>query len=516
MILSPKSILKIEDFINFFEQSSVFIEDECNCFICRKAKFNRNYSMESLQSLCKDILGFSPFLLDKNHLKFFSSQGTPYLIDINGSINIVLNMFKDILKIKEYSSLCFYCGKPNSKKNIGDGKNVCEHCLNSFYSLCPICEEYHIEKKRIHFTNGKKEYVCLKCIKNKKIVSCNACGVYTKIETAKSEWLKLNKYNHILENDNETVHNYMCKACTTNYNKVNCASCGKPYFHIRNELCDKCTIYEQPVHDWRYKPIFDYFIDTKKEKYGAPNLYFGLELEFENSENKIGRNLASRLIRSKWPEQFLYCVHDGSLESRDRGLELVSMPFTYKYFIAHEDDWINVLKQVRSCGFRGDGQPRAGCHIHMNKDMFHSFHLYKLCKFVFSEDNRDLILSASKRVNITDNDYWSFNPSRYGNEKDIAKFRKNNNVIYDYNNRRTAINVTDYTVEMRIFQSTTKLPILKSYIEFCIALYKFTRDYPPKNNSTRDFCAYLINNESLYTNIIKHLTEDKNMKGYFA
>lgn len=98
--------------------------------------------------------------------------------------------------------------------------------------------------------------------------------------------------------------------------------------------------------------------------------FMGFELEFNTVHRDIGRrsNLIDLIQKSNnifGNNTFIYYMRDGSI---GYGLEMISQPATYEFYLAHEDllkqNFENILNHGFTAGYS------CGLHIHFNKDYY--------------------------------------------------------------------------------------------------------------------------------------------------
>lgn len=502
--ISANKIEIVREFLTNVRNIHKYDDNQCNCVECRHARRAGAFSHDKLCSLMDTVYGSR---LPALHSRKFRN------VDYARRVSYIKFRLISILEIGSIEGHCHICGAIHTDNKVINGKYVCPECVSEYYEKCPVCHEFHIrEGMPVVNLNTFPVFVCNKCLNSQLLCKCSKCGRYEHKNKA-GTWVKVNKYGHLEEDPNGVELLTVCGECAAEYGGATCSQCGKKivcgmdrHDDIPDDICRKCCIQYKSVHHYKYKPPFDVFLAKNEAIKDKDTLLFGVELEFENVARKSARSTASKAIRNTWRSGLVYCVHDGSLASKDAGLEAVTMPFSLRHFTTNQNTWYTFFDVVKSTGFEGDGQPKAGCHIHISKEPFHTLHLYKFTRFIFNENNRDFINFISNRCDTMNNEYWSFKPERFGSEKRLAKDRKNLNANKLHTNRRTAVNLTDDTVELRIFQSTTDLSTLNSYIEFCVSLFNFTRDTSLKKCNYANYCKYVLSHASTYSHLCNNLT----------
>ncbi len=108
---------------------------------------------------------------------------------------------------------------------------------------------------------------------------------------------------------------------------------------------------DNKIHDYDYRPIFDFF-KTGKEEVNEEKLLVGFELEIEKS---VDATVSKSTLAEKISElmnndnrQFIYYKNDGSLSN---GLEVVSMPFSFDYIMENKEKIKKMLQYMQESGY---------------------------------------------------------------------------------------------------------------------------------------------------------------------
>ncbi len=174
-----------------------------------------------------------------------------------------------------------------------DGEIICEDCYMNDYFTCEYCGEvHHIDDSYTAQDTGAM--YCENC-KDNQLYYCEDCGEY---------YEESNNMHQLANGD------YICEHCFEYGSYYYCESCGELYhcddMHEQNGYmyCDDC--YEESIiqdyHD--HKDCF-YFYKTQKDFAKIP-LYFGFELEVENSNNSISNAEMAEIINDimRWHRCF--------------------------------------------------------------------------------------------------------------------------------------------------------------------------------------------------------------------
>lgn len=96
------------------------------------------------------------------------------------------------------------------------------------------------------------------------------------------------------------------------------------------------------------------------------NFTFGFELEVTllNDSNEITPVNLSNIIKSKFGNLFV-CERDSSIGN---GVEIISQPMTWKWFMNHLDTFENLLKICIESGFESHNGDLCGFHVHIGRE----------------------------------------------------------------------------------------------------------------------------------------------------
>lgn len=196
---------------------------------------------------------------------------------------------------------------------------------------------------------------------------------------------------------------------------------------------------------------------------------FGFELEVtiisSNQIRKTPEQLATTL-QTKFGELFVY-ERDSSI---GQGVEIISNPMTWKYFVNHLDLFRDLLKTCIDSGFDSHNGNRCGLHVHIGRQALQGkdFHddsireskVIANINFIL-EWFRDDIFKFSRRTQYTF-DRWSRNRTSLipvGNENNLFIDKEEIKRInsYDSSNRYFMLNLTNNkTIEFRFLRGTLK------------------------------------------------------------
>lgn len=249
---------------------------------------------------------------------------------------------------------------------------------------------------------------------------------------------------------------------------------------------DDCDMDSATINSYSYRPSMK-FHKLSNENENAP--FFGIELEVErkNSNGLKHKYMAGLIENEHW-----YFKTDGSLTD---GFEIVTHPLTFNYIQQNEKVFTNSLKLLVENGYNSYDANTCGMHIHISKNNFNTWHLYRFLKFFV--ENKEFIAAISQRkmeklkkwANIEDDSDSSL----------IYKAKKK-----DGNGERyVAINLKNsQTIEIRIFRGTLNINSFMKNIEFSHALYMFTKE---NKDITLDGFKEYIEKSCDYSNLKKFI-----------
>ena len=249
---------------------------------------------------------------------------------------------------------------------------------------------------------------------------------------------------------------------------------------------DDCDMDAACINSYSYRPSMK-FHKLSNENENAP--FFGIELEVErkNSTGLKHKYMAGMIEHEHW-----YFKTDGSLTD---GFEIVTHPMTFNYIKQAEKTFSDSLKLLVENGYNSYDANTCGMHIHISKNNFTTWHLYRFLKFFV--ENKEFIVSISQRkmeklkkwANIEDDSDFSL----------IYKAKKK-----DGNSERyVAINLKNTaTIEIRIFRGTLNNNSFMKNIEFAHSLFMYTKEN--KDISLDGFKSY-IESSCDYSNLKKFI-----------
>ena len=131
-----------------------------------------------------------------------------------------------------------------------------------------------------------------------------------------------------------------------------------------------------------------------------------------------------------------------------------------------------MLEYLRNNGFRSFNSTTCGMHIHISKENFTTWQLFRFMSFF--NDNKEFIVKLSQRDESKLRKWASLSDENRDElvHKTISVKKGKDNF-----SRYSAINLcNDKTIEIRIFRGTLAQGSFFKNIEFCQALFEYTRD----------------------------------------
>jgi hypothetical protein len=349
-----------------------------------------------------------------------------------------------------------------------DGKYYCEECYNEKTFACEDCNTVYSNDECNSINDDK--YVCNRCFDN--YVTCDGCSVVIHID---------NSYNI----QDQTY----CGSCSESYSY--CERCEEYYYVEEYSRCPNCTSELINSSDYKPDPVF---YTGKTEQNKSNTLFLGFELEIDKSGKS--EECVEKLIETF--NDFLYCKEDGSL--RNGGFEIVSHPFSQKWFDENKKKLIKILKISRRFGFRSLKTSTCGLHIHVNSSSFDKTNLFKVLKLIYDNKNFFCLFSQRKQDFL----YCGFDYERlFYNEKAIVCKKK---IKYtESKSRYSAVNLSNSeTIEFRFFKGTlSKLGFFRA-LEFVFFLHEFVNDIELKNVTIDWFITKLFYKSNKYRNLWRH------------
>jgi len=265
--------------------------------------------------------------------------------------------------------------------------------------------------------------------------------------------------------------NTICYSCYENNGYFTCDNCGEifsdDYINEHNDFyyCDDCyrerTRY---IHSYDYKPDFKF--------HGIGHRFFGLEIETDDGENPL--EFAEKVSTNF--DDFIYCVHDGSLS--DDGVECVTMPATLEFLKTTGKGYFEGLRDfARENSYLSHDTSTCGLHIHVSRDGINDSMIEKMI-YIFERNFSDFLkLSRRNRDQLS---RWA---NRYFDDYEEISIEKCKDKLCD-SSRYRAINLQNSkTIEFRFFRGTLNVDTILASIELVDNLVDYAKNTEDVENS---------------------------------
>jgi hypothetical protein len=364
--------------------------------------------------------------------------------------------------VKDYS-ICPHCGEPflTEDAQYYHDTAICEDCFNEHYTKCENCGDV----LRI----GVDNYFCEIIIDDDRVF-CEPC--YDEIFTTCGDCGRTIPYAHA----NFMNDDYYCDSCAENY--VQCTQCNH-WIHERDacgdDYCAECfNNHERVKHNglynhWAKLPVkFHDHRDCDGFKF-VPiqnEIYYGMELEMEMM-NANQNSVAEKI--EDFEEDDYYLESDGSLHN---GIEVVFHARTRESWNGFWDAlYKRVLQPAINSGCRAHNPGTCGIHIHTSLDAWDGKQLFRLFQLLYNTSAYQELLVISQRKQEELDQWASLRVEDLGKirKKDITE-KKN-----PFHQRYAALNITNNTLEFRLFNSSLRLDRVRKNMEFVQALYSYTK-----------------------------------------
>lgn len=220
---------------------------------------------------------------------------------------------------------------------------------------------------------------------------------------------------------------------------------------------------QMTIHSSWYKPKYKYLGSKTYGKPAKRKLYIGFELEVEFPDCFYRNDaLLNPALQSDW----WYIKEEASLDPS--GIEVVSHPMSYEWFLSHRFEIMEMMIALKKEYARVHND--CGLHIHLSRWSFTKKHLLKFQRFIYS--NPTFIRKLANRPKYVLDKWAALDET----EPEMIRKAKLSVVYADDDNKNTAVNLCHKnSVEIRIFKSSLDYHNVFRNIEFCLALWEYTR-----------------------------------------
>ena len=344
------------------------------------------------------------------------------------------------------TKLCEVCGLVCYEEQCKEvnGYTVCASCYEN-HQICDDCGRpiSTMSDNTVHHASGEVSHVCIDCrssYTSRNYIYCVDCG----------EWFA-ESLMHRCENGS-----FVCHTCAES-RYYPCNVCGTMiHATTSRQVCNNCNeLRYNEIHCYSFKPspIFN-----KLENEENP-IYFGIELEVGNAWEGDRDDAVSDVCGIEQFYKYFYLKSDSSIPSY--GFEIVTHPCTYKHHM-EKFPWESILSTVSGYDLSGCGG--CGMHVHISRNALTEYQ-WLLFDYFINRNYRLWEEISGRRGNH----YTEYTRVQRSQLRDYYGVRHNCD-------RYQAVNFCNYhTVEVRTFQSTTNVAVLKNRIKFCYALVEFIK-----------------------------------------
>ena len=496
----------------------------CNCYSCLMDRASKEVGPRIKSLLAKDpetVRDPLPIELDRTHpLQIYSNT---YATGTRSHIVNLLARTAFLMGDKstqQKTAYCHICGefhRPTTLNTVKltDGKfyNVCSKCIQNTLHVCAECESSEFMRGGSHFhrvilSSSKLVYLCPECYAEK-YYQCTGCGMASKrgdeSDFTKFPNTRFQSYRNPM---------WICPACKGMIRT--CHICKLTIFprdlHMGkdgNPYCNDCySLANRNIQEFNFKAHRLPRLLGIKEKHRKDILLFGTEIEVEprHPEEDLYRDRMAIKVLKYFGRDKCMIKHDGTVRE---GIEFVSFPFSWRWLHENKKLWTGLFNLFAKNNYYAKSG-RAGFHVHMSKAAFTSFHLYKFMEFIYREFNRRFIHIISEREHN-----WTFAAflDQDAGRNLIANAKYKSNMSEE---RHSAISLMyEPTVELRIFGGVDSYDEFMKNLEFCHALFKFSRDVPLKEVRISTVSQYISEHKDKYPYLLKFLVNSLGIKKYY-
>lgn len=452
---------------------------------------------------------------DINNLQYCIMCGGDHCNGLHSLIQIDTRTLASLFVMRRYSV---------NIRDFGTNKFICSDCLESYIG--------HFINRDSTLLVGTRTFG--------RIIDCDECGVPMLMSTS--------EYSSTLLNSR--IDNILCTTCyssararqhsislkITTARKLHreeareklsllamktktatkCGRCELPAYaeEIWDGGCPSCNaqISKQRLMPYNYKPYPVFLPSCDIDQSQTP--FFGVEYEISfdtqrlmttESMNKyvsliMGDYCTINNIKDKELPN-VYCKYDSSIGF---GIEIVTHPMTLEYH-QNEMKW-DVLLDTLVRKYNAIATNRCGIHVHISRAFLSQSDRIKLA--MFFAQNRSLFVKIAGRETER---MAKFKKLSYVYNEADKKILAPNCILHSINssNRHEAINWNNpYTIEFRIYSSTTNPNMLLSYVECTDAIARFSKyinikDVKRGRHTRTMFRRFVLDNIKSYPHFVE-------------
>lgn len=370
---------------------------------------------------------------------------------------------------------CYACPKCTMEPEVlsvgPEDRSYCDTCYSDLCWICDGCVGVFLQSIRTRTHTRGGSVVCTTC-RRQNYYRCYRC----------TEW-------DYADERCEVNGDSWCMECRDNYASC-CEVCDNWYTGDR--CCEPGKALEVDYVPYSWTPQSRHFLKANKDH--VPQEYFGWELELELPDSARRRESISSLVRAH--PSWWVVKEDGSLP--ENGVEIVSMPMTWRWLREHKKDLSAFLGDLarEAC----ETTSVCGLHVHISREGIGRTQLYRMMHMLCTYTT--FTTAFSNRPTTQLNQYASPRMDKH-HRYEMCRWFHNRGYRY------TAINLPDTkpTVEFRLFASTLDPHEFFKSLEFCHALKHFAAMQPMQDCKPRLFQQWVATRQRVYPELHRGLSE---------
>ena len=285
---------------------------------------------------------------------------------------------------------------------------------------------------------------------------------------------------HLVSNMVKVVGGYVFKEYNNSRYLTRCHNCNSlmviPKDHICR--CPECEekIYKNTINSYGTKPRAVFKTNNKDSNVEMGCRYYGLELEYNNTDGREVHSLGEELYTNK----YIYNKSDSSISS---GVEIVTSPCdkkSLKYLLEKMED--KMFPYIR----KRDYTINAGVHIHVNKKSIDVIDRYKLCILLNTRQTQQekyMMFYLSGRTTSSKDFSSQFSYCNIGATDSLLSRLEGHSYALNTANR--------HTYEFRIFRASADKEIILSYVEMVDTMIEFCHTHGVKDIRISTYIKWL-------------------------
>jgi len=287
-------------------------------------------------------------------------------------------------------------------------------------------------------------------------------------------------HKHLVSNMIKVVGGYVHKGYNSPKYLTRCRECNSLMVKPKDNIprCPECEerIYKNTINSYGTKPRAVFKTNNKDSNIEMGCRYYGLELEYNNTDRCKVYNLGEELYTSK----YIYNKSDGSISS---GVEVVTSPCdkkSLKYLLEKMED--KMFPYIRERQYTMN----AGVHIHVNKKSIDVIDRYKLCILLNTgqtQKEKYMIFYLSGRTKSSKDFSSQFRYCDIGATDRLFSNLEGHSYALNTANR--------HTYEFRIFRASADKEMILSYVEMVDTMIEFCHTHGVKDIRISTYIKWL-------------------------